>query len=240
MPRGWRRCSPTCPTPAPRRSTSPPPSLRTGRRRLCRALRPARHPGQHRGFSPDAAHADDDRRGLGHRSRGEPQRAVLPVPGRAAPSAGDRGQHRQRLVDRRRRGRGVLGRLLRGQARAGRHDPGAAIEFTKEKLRVNAVCPGGMPTAQTTEFQAPDNADWDLIMRIASPRGFMQTEDVAKASHSWPVTTPRRSTGPCTGWTTARAPADRARPGWTPVLIRARSGVYATGNRTLISSDLSV
>ncbi|AFM18044.1 dehydrogenase of unknown specificity, short-chain alcohol dehydrogenase like protein [Mycolicibacterium chubuense NBB4] len=56
-----------------------------------------------------------------------------------------------------------------------------AVEFTKERLRVNAVCPGGMPTAQTTEFQAPDNADWDLIMRIASPRGFMETADVAKA-----------------------------------------------------------
>ncbi|TRW88292.1 SDR family oxidoreductase [Mycolicibacterium sp. 018/SC-01/001] len=55
-----------------------------------------------------------------------------------------------------------------------------AIEFTKERLRVNAVCPGGMPTAQTTEFEAPENADWDLIMRIASPRGFMATEDVAK------------------------------------------------------------
>ena len=55
-----------------------------------------------------------------------------------------------------------------------------AIEFTKERLRVNAVCPGGMPTAQSTEFQAPENADWDLIMRIASPRGFMQTTDVAK------------------------------------------------------------
>lgn len=55
-----------------------------------------------------------------------------------------------------------------------------AVEFTKERLRVNAVCPGGMPTAQTTEFQAPDGADWDLIMRIASPRGFMETSDVAK------------------------------------------------------------
>ncbi|MEW5813575.1 MAG: SDR family NAD(P)-dependent oxidoreductase [Actinomycetota bacterium] len=54
-----------------------------------------------------------------------------------------------------------------------------AVEFTKERLRVNAVCPGGMPTAQTTEFEAPENADWELIMRIASPRGFMATEDVA-------------------------------------------------------------
>jgi meso-butanediol dehydrogenase/(S,S)-butanediol dehydrogenase/diacetyl reductase len=56
-----------------------------------------------------------------------------------------------------------------------------AIEFTKEKLRVNAVCPGGMPTAQSTEFEAPENADWNLILRIASPRGFMETVDVAKA-----------------------------------------------------------
>ncbi len=55
-----------------------------------------------------------------------------------------------------------------------------AIEFTKERLRVNAICPGGMPTAQSTEFEAPENADWDLILRIASPRGFMETEDVAK------------------------------------------------------------
>jgi len=55
-----------------------------------------------------------------------------------------------------------------------------AIEFTKDKLRVNVVCPGGMPTAQATEFEAPENADWDLIMRIASPRGFMETADVAK------------------------------------------------------------
>jgi NAD(P)-dependent dehydrogenase (short-subunit alcohol dehydrogenase family) len=56
-----------------------------------------------------------------------------------------------------------------------------AVEYTKEKIRVNAVCPGGMPTAQTTEFTAPEDADWDLILRIASPRGFMDTVDVAKA-----------------------------------------------------------
>ena len=56
-----------------------------------------------------------------------------------------------------------------------------AIEFTKENLRVNAVCPGGMPTAQSTEFTPPEDADWNLILRIASPRGFMDTIDVAKA-----------------------------------------------------------
>lgn len=56
-----------------------------------------------------------------------------------------------------------------------------AVEFTKETLRVNAVCPGGMPTAQATGFEAPDGADWELIMRIASPRGFMDPTDVAKA-----------------------------------------------------------
>lgn len=56
-----------------------------------------------------------------------------------------------------------------------------AVEYTKERIRVNCVCPGGMPTAQTTEFTAPDNADWDLILRIASPRGFAETVDVAKA-----------------------------------------------------------
>lgn len=55
-----------------------------------------------------------------------------------------------------------------------------AIEFTADRLRVNAVCPGGMVTAQATEFAAPDNADWNLIMRIASPRGLMDVADVAK------------------------------------------------------------
>ncbi|WP_422746339.1 SDR family NAD(P)-dependent oxidoreductase [Mycobacterium sp. WMMD1722] len=55
-----------------------------------------------------------------------------------------------------------------------------AIEFTADRLRVNVICPGGMVTPQTTEFAAPEDADWNLIMRIAAPRGMMDVADVAK------------------------------------------------------------
>lgn len=54
-----------------------------------------------------------------------------------------------------------------------------AVEYTRERLRVNAVCPGGMLTPQVTEFAAPQDADYKLIMRIAAPRGLMQPRDVA-------------------------------------------------------------
>ena len=54
-----------------------------------------------------------------------------------------------------------------------------AVEFTRELLRVNAVCPGGMLTPQVTDFSAPENADFKLIMRIAAPRGLMEPHDVA-------------------------------------------------------------
>ena len=54
-----------------------------------------------------------------------------------------------------------------------------AVEYTRERLRVNVVCPGGMLTPQVTEFAAPDNADFKLIMRIAAPRGLMEPADVA-------------------------------------------------------------
>ncbi|WP_099022449.1 SDR family NAD(P)-dependent oxidoreductase [Mycolicibacterium palauense] len=55
-----------------------------------------------------------------------------------------------------------------------------AVEYSAERLRVNAVCPGGMLTPQVTEFAAPEDADWNLIMRIAAPRGMMDPFDVAK------------------------------------------------------------
>ncbi|MGI9124903.1 MAG: SDR family NAD(P)-dependent oxidoreductase [Mycobacterium sp.] len=54
-----------------------------------------------------------------------------------------------------------------------------AVEFTKDRLRVNVVCPGGMLTPQVTEFAAPENPDYKLIMRIAAPRGLMEPRDVA-------------------------------------------------------------
>jgi NAD(P)-dependent dehydrogenase (short-subunit alcohol dehydrogenase family) len=54
-----------------------------------------------------------------------------------------------------------------------------AIEYTADRLRVNAICPGGMLTPQIEQFTAPDNPNYDLIMRTASPRGMMQPLDVA-------------------------------------------------------------
>lgn len=54
-----------------------------------------------------------------------------------------------------------------------------AVEYTADRLRVNAVCPGGMLTPQIEQFSAPDDPNYDLIMRAASPRGMMQPLDVA-------------------------------------------------------------
>lgn len=54
-----------------------------------------------------------------------------------------------------------------------------AVEYTADRLRVNAVCPGGMFTPQIEQFSAPDNPNYDLIMRTASPRGMMRPVDVA-------------------------------------------------------------
>ena len=54
-----------------------------------------------------------------------------------------------------------------------------AVEYTADRLRVNAVCPGGMLTPQIEHFTAPENPNYDLIMRAASPRGMMQPLDVA-------------------------------------------------------------
>ena len=54
-----------------------------------------------------------------------------------------------------------------------------AVEYTVDRLRVNAICPGGMLTPQLEHFSPPENPNYDLIMRTASPRGMMQPLDVA-------------------------------------------------------------
>lgn len=54
-----------------------------------------------------------------------------------------------------------------------------AVEYTADRLRVNAICPGGMLTPQIEQFTAPENPNYDLILRTASPRGMMQPQDVA-------------------------------------------------------------
>lgn len=54
-----------------------------------------------------------------------------------------------------------------------------AVEYTADRLRVNAVCPGGMLTPQIERFSAPENPNYELIMRSAAPRGMMQPGEVA-------------------------------------------------------------
>lgn len=54
-----------------------------------------------------------------------------------------------------------------------------AVEYTADRLRVNAICPGGMLTPQIEHFSAPEDPDYDLIIRTASPRGMMRPLDVA-------------------------------------------------------------
>ena len=55
-----------------------------------------------------------------------------------------------------------------------------AIEFTGEAARQRSL-PGRHANRAVDGISAPENADWNLILRIASPRGFMETVDVAKA-----------------------------------------------------------
>lgn len=54
-----------------------------------------------------------------------------------------------------------------------------ALEYINTKLRVNAVCPGGMDTPQIQNIRFAEDMDFDLIMRSGTPRGFMSPEDVA-------------------------------------------------------------
>lgn len=54
-----------------------------------------------------------------------------------------------------------------------------AVEFARENIRINAICPGGTNTPQLANIAMPEGADMDLIMRAACLRGMSEPEDIA-------------------------------------------------------------
>lgn len=81
---------------------------------------------------------------------------------------------------------GVMGEAYSAAYTAAKHGvvgltKALAVEYLREPLRVNCVCPGGMDTPQVHSIEVPDGADWDLIMRVSAARGFMSADSVAAA-----------------------------------------------------------
>jgi meso-butanediol dehydrogenase / (S,S)-butanediol dehydrogenase / diacetyl reductase len=58
---------------------------------------------------------------------------------------------------------------------------GIAIEYAKQGLRANAICPGSIETPITQAFQVPAGADPKLVRRMMPITGFAGPEKVATA-----------------------------------------------------------
>lgn len=57
-----------------------------------------------------------------------------------------------------------------------------AVEFSKQGVRVNAVCPGGVRTALTQGFRVPENPDGELFARLSSlVQPMAEPEEIAGA-----------------------------------------------------------
>lgn len=72
-----------------------------------------------------------------------------------------------------------------------------ALEFSKEGVRINAVCPGGVDTPMVQQAP-PENIDWQMVMRSASwlDGGEMATpDDIANAVAFLASAEARRITG---------------------------------------------
>jgi NAD(P)-dependent dehydrogenase (short-subunit alcohol dehydrogenase family) len=56
-----------------------------------------------------------------------------------------------------------------------------AIEYGKQGLRVNAVCPGAVETPMHKAFRVPEGADAKLVNRIMPFVGFQGPDQAASA-----------------------------------------------------------
>ena len=54
-----------------------------------------------------------------------------------------------------------------------------AIEYMERGVRFNAVAPGGVLTPILSNFNPPEGASIPLVVRLASPMGFAQPEEIA-------------------------------------------------------------
>lgn len=56
-----------------------------------------------------------------------------------------------------------------------------AVEYAKQGLRVNCVCPGGVPTPLIANFAPPEGADLELIGRLSLVAEMTQPSEIAEA-----------------------------------------------------------
>ena len=56
-----------------------------------------------------------------------------------------------------------------------------AIEFSKQGVRVNAICPGAVETPLVSKFEIPENVDMDLFVKMFPLLDMAQPEEIAAA-----------------------------------------------------------